>query len=135
MSTKKTIAIIGALEEKGRKSVDQLAGAEVRLLLFYKESEDPIATQQELAAQYPELDAVWISCPIEASWEADIIVLAIPPEEQPSVIASIKDVVTGKPVIELDNEINSVRQLITSLPYSTILSASADNIKTVIQNI
>lgn len=130
MATKKTIAIIGALEEKGREVVQYLAKEDYHLLLFYKETEDPAQKQTDNS---PGME--WISCPVEACWEADIVVLAIPSEEQEEVVSGIKTVLTGKPVIDVRNEVNAVKELETSLPHSKIFSALPHNIDTLIQHI
>lgn len=130
MATKKTIAIIGALEEKGREVVQYLAKEDYHLLLFYKETEAPA---QKQTTDSPEME--WISCPVEACWEADIVVLTIPSEEQQEVVSAIKTVLTGKPVIDVSNEVNAVKELETSLPHSNIFTILPQNIDKLIQQI
>lgn len=132
MATKKTIAIIGALEEKGREAIQYLTGQNYRLLLFYKETEDPAPAKKQTNGS-PETE--WISCPVEASWEADIIILAISQEEQQEVISGIKVFLTGKPVIDLGNEAGTVKELETSLPHSDIFSVLPQDIDKLIQHI
>lgn len=134
MATKRTIAIIGALEEKGREVIQILAQTNYRLLLFYKETEQPELAGEPLEQQHPQLEKEWISCLVEASWEADIIVIAAPVEEQAKVAADIKAVVTGKPVI-LVNETYAGNALEESLPYSPVFSVAASKITELIQNI
>ena len=128
MATTRTIAIIGALEEKGREAIQALADKNYRLLLFYKAT-------GELAAAQPQLDKEWISCPVEACWEADIILIAAPPEEHAKLAADIKAVATGKPVIILGKEDETGNKLVTALPHSHVISACPDKLEGLLKNL
>ena len=134
MTMKKTIAIIGALEKSGEETLQQLATTDHRLLLFYRGQDNPDIVKQQLISEYPQLDAEWISCPIEASWEADIIVLAVPKDEQEQLAGVIKAVVTGKPVINLHKEV-AKDDLEKMFPYSDVIIADPENMAELIQTI
>jgi hypothetical protein len=76
----------------------------------------------------------------EASWEADIILLATPYEAQAEVASKIKDVVTGKIIINMVNPLNgscdalltasstsAAEELAQLLPHTKIVKAFNTN--------
>jgi 8-hydroxy-5-deazaflavin:NADPH oxidoreductase len=135
MATQQTIAIIGALEEAAQAAINGLTGKGYRLLLFCKE--DDLSRLSAFAAgkQFEGTDVEWMSCPIEASWEADIILLSVPVDEVADVASAIREVAIGKPVVDIRNsgaEMNKLKEL---LPYSTVDSQNADSLSTYIKSI
>jgi hypothetical protein len=84
----------------------------------------------------PNADVEILDCSKEASWEADIIIPAVPFKSQVEVAAKIKDVVTGKIVISISNPLNetydglvtdpstsAAEELAKLLPYSKVVKA------------
>jgi predicted dinucleotide-binding enzyme len=102
----KTIAIIEATSEMGAGLARVLSKSpKYRLLLM----SDDHARLEELRAEigaYKSEDALWImTCAREASWEADIIVIATPGSQHRIVADKVRDVAIGKVVISTSNPI------------------------------
>ena len=124
MAVKKTIAIVGATEETGTGVVNHFASMPYRLLLV-SENEDKLEKltdklkKMEAAAEIEPLVCVKDSC-----WEADIIIIAVSPEEEIKVAELMKEVATQKiVVVVLENE-NDFVNLESVLPYSKVVKAS-----------
>jgi predicted dinucleotide-binding enzyme len=77
-----------------------------------------------------------LDCSHEASWEADVIIPAVPHAVQGDVAAKIKDVVTGKIVVSITNPLNATydglvtdpmtsgaEELAALLPHSKVVKA------------
>jgi len=84
----------------------------------------------------PNADVEILDCSKEASWEADIIIPAVPYQSQAEVASKIKDVVTGKIVISISNPLNetydglatdpttsAAEELAKLLPHSKVVKA------------
>jgi NADPH-dependent F420 reductase len=133
---KKTIAVIGAAGNMGSGIARNLAKAGYRVLVAGNNQiklNDLIAKIKEGT---PQADVEIIDCSKEASWEADVIIPAIPFKEQAAVASKIKDVVTGKIVVSLVNPLNdtydglvtgpttsAAEELAKLLPYSKVVKA------------
>lgn len=121
MATQKTIAILGALEPEGLYAAHALRETGHRLLLFYKGMADG---QSMASLQHTNIE--WINCPREASWEADMIILAIPQEEHEAIAADINKVAAGKNVLDIRNNETAAASLRSLLPSSFIYFDRAD---------
>jgi NADPH-dependent F420 reductase len=133
---KKTIAVIGAAGNMGSGIARNLAKAGYRVLVAGNNQiklNDLIAKIKEGT---PQAEVEIINCSKEASWEADVIIPAIPFKEQAAVASKIKDVVTGKIVVSLVNPLNdtydglvtgpttsAAEELAKLLPYSKVVKA------------
>jgi NADPH-dependent F420 reductase len=133
---KKTIAIVGAAGNMGSGIARNLARAGHRILLAGRDQSrlnDLLAT---IKAATPNADVEVLDCSREASWEADIIIPAVPYGEQAAVASRIKDVVTGKIVISIANPLNetydglvtsattsAAEELAALLPHSMVVKA------------
>jgi len=107
MQTKKTIAVIGATGNMGKAISKALSKGNDRLLLFSRE-EDPLnSLGNEIREQYPAADFETIQCAYEASWEADIIILAVPYEAEAEIAEKIRQVASQKIVISIANPLNA----------------------------
>lgn len=136
MATNKTIAIIGASGNMGSAIAKSLAKSQYRLLLFGKE-EDKLATiLKEIKAGNKSADAEVMACAADASWEADIIIAAVPFAAEKELADKIRQVATGKIVISISNPLNesytglvtdgntsSAEELQKLLPYSKVIKA------------
>lgn len=100
------IAIIGASENKGVDLVKILARLKSRLLLFGADFHKLSVLIDEIKTEYPDTDVEIIGCPFDASWEADIILLAVSLQEESEILSQIKAVSTQKIVIVLSNQAN-----------------------------
>jgi predicted dinucleotide-binding enzyme len=124
MATKETIAIIGATGDTGSAISKSLAKHPYRLLLMSTEKDELNELAEVIKAIDPLADFDIIHCPIDASWEADIIILAVPYHEEKEVAESIKEVATGKMLISITDPAASgiqAEELQKVLPYSRIV--------------
>lgn len=105
-----------------------------RLLLMARDSEKLHALQTEISVS--GADAEIIGCPKDASWEADIIILAVPYAAEAEIAPKIRQFATRKIVISIANPLNETSNaLVTTsdtsaaeelqklLPNSTVVKA------------
>ena len=136
MATHKTIAIIGASGNMGFAIAKSLATSPYRLLLFGKEEKKLKALLKEIKQANRPATAEIHSCAAGASWEADIIIAAVPFGAEKDLAEKIKQVATGKIVISISNPLNeSYTGLVTDgntsaaeelqklLPHSKVVKA------------
>lgn len=136
MATKRTIAIIGASGNMGSAIAKSLAKAPYRLLLFGKEEKKLRSIYKEIKTANKSADAEVICCAADASWEADIIIAAVPFAAEKELAEKIKQVATGKIVISISNPLNdtysglvtnadtsSAEELQKLLPHSKVIKA------------
>jgi predicted dinucleotide-binding enzyme len=114
MAAIKTIAIIGATGSMGSAIARSLAG-KYRLLLMSSDEAKLVDLQSALNKSRSQADVFTLSCAREASWEADIIIVATPYAAEREVAEKIREVATGKIVISISNPLNgSSSELVTS---------------------
>jgi len=106
MQTKQTIAIIGATGNMGSAISKSLSKGNYRLLLRANDGEKLQGLVNEIKTANPSADVEGISCPVDASWEADIIIAAVPYEAEKDVAEKIREVANQKIVISIANPIN-----------------------------
>ena len=136
MAINKTIAIIGASGNMGSAIAKSLAASSYRLLLFGKEEKKLRSIYKEIKAANKSADAEIIGCAANASWEADIIIAAVPFAAEKELAEKIKQVATGKIVISISNPLNdtysglvtdgntsSAEELQKLLPHSKVIKA------------
>lgn len=117
---KTTIAIIGT-GNMGQAWATGLAKAGNRVLLYAPDSETAKAITEAICLAYPGADIEAMTCSFDAAWEADIIVLAIPPEDCTSVARYIKDVATQKIIVNAVSAAGTTDELCGLLPHSKIV--------------
>ncbi|MDF2383959.1 hypothetical protein JMG10_20980 [Nostoc ellipsosporum NOK] len=129
---KKTMAIIGATEQKGKAAIMQLASHPgFRFLLLSPDMAALDSLTKTLLQKFPGAEIEPMTCTRDASWEADIIVLTVPEAEEETIAQLIKEVVTGKVVIHVkENDETSV--LKTLLPHSIVADARLEELAEVI---
>ena len=76
----------------GSAIAKSLAKGNDRLLLFSNEPEKVEALKSAIAKEHPLADIDCMACPLHASWEADIIILATPYEAQAEIADKIRQV-------------------------------------------
>ena len=103
---KKTIAIIGASGKMGSALAKSLAKGDYRVLLFAKDIEVLHTLADEIRATHAAADVEVIGCPVDASWEADIIIPAVPFAAEKELVEKVRAVATGKVVISIANPFN-----------------------------
>ena len=106
MKTKQTIAIIGATGSMGSAISKSLSKGNYRLLLKSGDTDKLKKLSSEIKATHPSADLELMTCPTEASWEADIIILAVPVEAEKEITERIRDVANQKIVVSIANPLN-----------------------------
>jgi NADPH-dependent F420 reductase len=106
MQTKQTIAIIGATVNMGSAIARSIAKGPYRLLLKASKQDELDALVNDIQSKNPSAEVESAICPTEASWEADIIILAVPYEAEKNIAPQIKDVASQKIVISIANPLN-----------------------------
>jgi NADPH-dependent F420 reductase len=132
MQTTQTIAIIGATGNMGSALAKTLSKGNFNLLLFARDSEKVNALVNHI--NQPNTQA--IDCPINASWEADIIILAVAYGAEKEVAEKIREVANQKIVISMSNPLNerfdglitapgtsAAEELQHHLPHSKVVKA------------
>ena len=131
-----TVAIIGAAGHMGSGIARNLAKAGHRILLAGPRRDQLETLLATIKAITPNADVEILDCSHEASWEADVIIPAVPHAVQEDVAARIKDVVTGKIIISIANPLNATydglvtgpmtsgaEELAALLPHSKVVKA------------
>jgi NADPH-dependent F420 reductase len=116
MSTKQTIAIIGATGNMGSAIAKSLSKSNNRLLLFAKQLNKVQTLVEEIKNGNAAAEVEAIECPTNASWEADIIILALPYAAEKEIAAKIKDVANQKVVISISNPLNESYNALVTAP-------------------
>jgi predicted dinucleotide-binding enzyme len=102
MGMLKSIAIIGATGELGTVLAEKMSATRAyRLLLMDNDTQKLESLQKEISNITPDADMECISCSKEASWEADLIVMAVADDSAKEVVEKIREVSTGKTVISI----------------------------------
>lgn len=114
--TKQTIAIIGAGGNMGSAIAKSIAGGNYRLLLFDRKPEQLDSLHEKILQIHPKAELEPMNCPHESSWEADIIILAVPHEAEKELADRIRDVATQKIVISIANPVNEDFDGLTTKP-------------------
>jgi NADPH-dependent F420 reductase len=119
MSTKQTIAVIGATGNMGSKLAKSLSKGSNRILLFARDQNRVSSIINEIKSSDASADVEAFECPATAAWEADIIVLAVPYPAEKELAEKIKDVANTKIVISISNPLNETYSgLVTSAETS-----------------
>ena len=105
MKTKQTIAVIGATGNMGSAISRGLSNGNYRLLLCANDEEKLKSLTADIkAGASAEVESV--NCNVDASWEADIIIVAVPYEAEKEVAEKIRQVANQKIVISIANPLN-----------------------------
>ncbi|MHC2992164.1 NADP oxidoreductase [Pontibacter sp. HJ8] len=116
MKTMQTIAIIGASGNMGSAIANGLAKGNYRLLLCANELEKVQAVAKEIKSSHPAAAVEAIDCSVEASWEADIIIAAVPFAAEKEVARKIREVANQKIVISIANPLNDTYNGLVTAP-------------------
>lgn len=122
----KTIAIVGATEKNGRILVNQFACMPYRFLLVSNKINELEELTIDISEKYPKAEVESLNCIKDGCWEADIIILAVPHNEEKMIAELMKEVATQKIVVDFSNEKNAEDQLCSILPYSKLVRISGD---------
>ena len=116
---KKAIAIIGAGGRMGSAIARSLAKGNYRLLLFSSDTDKLKTLVEEIERTNLNADIECIGCPFDASWEADIIIPAIPFKAEKDIADQIRQVSTGKIVISIANPLNESSDGLVTAPETS----------------
>ena len=106
MKTTQTIAVIGSTGNMGTAISKSLAKGNYRMLLFSEDSEKAAALVSDIRSVSPGAEVEAADCSYNASWEADIIVAAVPFGAEKEVAEKIREVANQKIVISIANPLN-----------------------------
>ena len=121
MTHKYTVAIIGASGSLGNLIAKDLSEY-YRLLLMDDDQSGLNALQSELLELDSSNEVDVLDCCKDASWEADIIVIAVSVDKQSEIAIKIKEVATQKVVISISPQIIPEFDLQSLLPHSKVIS-------------
>ncbi len=120
----------------GSAIAKSLAKGNYRLLLKSSKQEALNNLVEAIKAATPAADIEGIACPREASWEADVIIPAVPFSAQAEVAERIREVANQKIVISIANPLNenytgllttgdtsAAEELQKSLPHAKVVKA------------
>lgn len=116
LNTKQTIAIIGAGGIRGSAIAGCMAGGNYRLLLFDSNPEQLDSLKEKILRFQLNADLELMNCPHESSWEADLIILAVPHEAEKALADKIREVATQKIVVSIANPVDENFNSLTTDP-------------------
>jgi 8-hydroxy-5-deazaflavin:NADPH oxidoreductase len=116
MKTRQTIAVIGATGNMGSAISKSLSKGNYRLLLCANGQDKVQALAQEIKSGNASADVEGIGCKVQASWEADIIIAAVPYEAEKEVAEKIREMACQKIVISIANPLNSTYNGLITAP-------------------
>lgn len=93
-----------------------LSKGNYRLLLCANEQDKVQAIVEEIKSNNPSANLEAIDCSVEASWEADIIIVAVPFAAEKEVARKIQEVANQKIVISISNPLNSTYNGLVTAP-------------------
>lgn len=119
MNTKQAIAIIGATGNMGAAIARSLAKGNYRLLLKANDKHALDTLSDDIKKDHPSADLEAITCSAEASWEADIIILAVPFQAEKEIAEKIREVANQKIVISIANPLNETFDGLVTSPSTS----------------
>ncbi len=114
--SKKTIAIIGATGNMGSAIAKNLAKGNYRLLLLAHDAKKLNKLSKEIKSTTPSADIDCMGCEKDASWEADIIIPAVPFSAEKEIAEKIRQVANRKIVISISNPLNETYDSLVTSP-------------------
>ena len=116
MSTKQTIAVIGATGNMGSNIAKNLSTGNNRVLLFANDLDKVNAVVSEIKSNNASAEVEAFECPTTAAWEADVIILAVPYPAEKELAEKIKEVANTKIVISIANPLNETYNGLVTAP-------------------
>ena len=106
MNTKQVVAVIGASGNMGSAFARNLSKGNYRILLRSSKTDGVQSLLNEIKNNRFSADVEIVDDDIEASWEADVVILAVPYAAEKKVAETIRRVVNQKVVISISNPLN-----------------------------
>jgi NADPH-dependent F420 reductase len=116
MNTKQTIAIIGASGSMGSAISKSLSKGNYRLLLSSNDRANVDSLIKDITNSNSSADIEAIDFSKDATWQADIIISAVPFQAEKEVAAMIKEVANQKIVISIANPLNDAYDGLVTAP-------------------
>jgi hypothetical protein len=118
MSIRTTFAVLGVSERNSVFLAKQVARTN-RVLLFDKNEAILLEVHAQILSEHPKANTEIMICPINASWEADSIILSHDMATDSNLIEKIRNVATGKIVLFLVQEMNrdTIENSLVKLQY------------------
>lgn len=116
---KTAVAIIGATGKMGSAIAKAVAKGPYRLLLFSHNSKGLEWLKEEIQKDTPAADLDCVGCPADASWEADVIIPAVPYKNEKEVAEKIRNVATQKVVVSISNPLNETYNGLLTSPSAS----------------
>jgi len=116
MKTKQAVAVIGATGQMGWAIAKAISKGNYRTLLF---STDPLKVQvllNDITTENLSADVEIVHGALEACWEADIIIAAVPYTSEKDVAEDIRQVTNQKIVISVSNPLNESYMGLVTMP-------------------
>lgn len=115
-----SIALIGCFSPLGKIMLNQLRLIGIRPLLIGCNDEE----LAKLSDYVKEDEVEFNTCPRDACWEADMVIVALHETHWHKIVEMVRDVVIQKPIIclKFDNQ-NGAESLKLALPYSKLVVA------------
>lgn len=107
-----------------------LAKGNYRLLLKGNDKNALDALSADIKKEHPLADLEAITCSAEASWEADIIILAVPFQAEKEIVEKIREVANQKIVISIANPLNETFDGLITSP----LTSAAEELQNLLPN-
>jgi len=106
MNTKQVVAVIGASGNMGSAFARSLSKGNYRILLRSSKKDAIQSLVNEITNDRLAADAEVVNDDIEACWEADVIILAVPYAVEKSLAERIRSVVNQKVILSISNPLN-----------------------------
>jgi 8-hydroxy-5-deazaflavin:NADPH oxidoreductase len=116
MNTKQTIAIIGATGSMGSAISKSLSKGNYRLLLSSNDRANVDSLIKDITNSNSSADIEAIDFSKDATWQADIIISAVPFQAEKEVATMIKEVANQKIVISIANPLNDAYDGLVTAP-------------------
>lgn len=128
-----SVAIIGANSNVGAQFAMAIAKAYRLLLIDSDEIQTSLlATKIKHITQLPSAVEV-LSCSKDASWEADIIVLASPTVTHASIAKKIAEVTTCKTILQISNANDGLVSIQNILPHSHVIKVTINDSMAIVE--
>ena len=129
MAAKKTIAIIASTNERATAIVNNISIANYHLLLLSKYPHQLHQLSVALESAHTGAEFEIVDCMKDGCWEADIIILDVPKEEEKVVAELIKEVSVQKIVVRFSQSESEFEtdELQNLLKYSKLVRAMVVN--------
>jgi hypothetical protein len=123
MQNIKTIAVIGASDKRNLAVLHELA-TRYQLLLFDTNEKALSVIYQELLVENRYATIEQMFCAVDASWEADIIILSGFCINDSQVVQKIKNVATAKTIVIMENDDEFTKSINYQVSFDVIFPNS-----------